>query len=74
MRLLLNSRQKVVGFWLVITVEGCSLSPERTLLGDNGGAHGPTPMKPYTDKLKKVQLWLLTSLVKYIEKVQLVGH
>ena len=46
MRLLLNSRQKVVGFWLVITVEGCSLSPAWALLGDNGGAHGTTPVKP----------------------------
>ena len=46
MRLLPNSRQKVVGFWLVITVEGCSLSPKWALPGDNGGAHGTTPVKP----------------------------
>ena len=36
----------MLGFWLVITVEGCSLSPEWALLGDNGGAHGTTPVKP----------------------------
>ena len=46
MRLLLNSRHKVLGFWLVITVEGCSLSPQWVLPGDNGGAHGTTPVKP----------------------------
>ena len=36
MRLPLSNGQKVVGFWLVMTGGGCSLSPKWPQLGDNG--------------------------------------
>ena len=33
-------------FGCVSVVEGCSLTPEWPELGDNGGAHGTSPVKP----------------------------
>ena len=33
-------------FGCLSVLEGCSLSPEWPELGDNGGAHGTSPMKP----------------------------
>ena len=37
----------MVGFWLVITSGWVYLVPEWPQLGDNGGAHGAAPVKPY---------------------------
>ena len=34
------------GFGWLRLAEGCGLSPEWPQLGDNGGAHGATPVKP----------------------------
>ena len=33
-------------FGCLSVVEGCSLSPQWAQLGDNGGAHGTSPVKP----------------------------
>ena len=37
-------------------VDGCSLSPELPQLGDNGGAHGTTPVKPIAKDAKEGHL------------------
>ena len=42
----LSKGGNVLGFWLLISGGGCSLSPEWPKLGDNGGAHGTSPVKP----------------------------
>ena len=55
--LTLKNREKVGGFWLYISLaEGSSLSPECPQLGDNGGAHGTTPVKPYKATVEIRQL------------------
>ena len=42
----LSKGENVLGFDCLSVGEGCSLSPEWPELGDNGGAHGTTPVKP----------------------------
>ena len=42
----LSKGGNVLGFWLLISGGGCSLSPEWPKLGGNGGAHGTSPVKP----------------------------
>ena len=44
--LTLKNRENVGFFGCLSLAEGCSLSPECPQLGDNGGAHGTSPVKP----------------------------
>ena len=45
----LSKGGNVLGFWLLISGGWCSLSPKRPKLGDNGGAHCTSPVKPIGD-------------------------